>query len=496
MATNSFDIVVLGGELSGLIAATLSAERGYRVALVRGETAPASYELGEFKLPVEPFALIGVDAPLIGRAIDELHFTHTLRRKLRRHSPAFQLVTRDARVDVGGDDDELARELARELDTDALSSLPGEIAQLVSGLDPLLAAEGGLGGGGFRQRREHGRLLGQLADEAAALLERDQPPLIRALVAAPAAASCPLAGDQLSGQVGPLARLRTFDHWRRGTPRLAGDLAGLADLLIEKFASHGGEVLDERPTELTYGWGGKVTGVTTRSGDKLGANQVIAALSIDELGVLLGEKGLKKLGDTVHAFSPAGYRYTLNLVVDEAGIPEGMGQTVLCIGDVEAPLVGENFLRVQLDEPDDRARVVVTVSAICPTPDSSRTVEDELADLRVKIRQTLEVLMPFFSQHVRLAHSPHELAPAEGRDTGGVALGRAFAPRPIWRLDEPASGFVALPHQVGFKNLVMASPQVLPSLGLEGEFATGLSAARLAAQGAGKRKPPREVLAR
>jgi hypothetical protein len=103
--------------------------------------------------------------------------------------------------------------------------------------------------------------------------------------------------------------------------------------------------------------------------------------------------------------------------------------------------------------------------------------------------------MPFFSQHVLLVHSPHELAPAEGSAAGSQVINRAFAPRAIWRTTSDLGiGFVALPHQVGFKNMIMASPQVLPGLGLEGEFAAGLSAARLAAQGVGKRKPPREVL--
>jgi hypothetical protein len=494
LATHSFDIVVLGGELSGLIAATLSAERGYRVALVRGEVAPTSYELGEHVLPVEPFSLVGLDTPVVQRAVEELHFSHVLRRKAHQHAPSFQLVTPDARIDVDGDDDELARELARELagiDRSVVDDLPRESAAIVEGLDQLLPT-GGLDTGGFRQRREHNRQLAQLGERAAELIRGQASPLIRALLAAPAAATSPLAADQVSD----ISRLRTFDQWRRGTPRIEGDFAGLCDLLLDKFQNHGGEIIDDRPVEVTHGWGGKVTALVTRSGDKLGANQMIAALAIDELAVLLGEKGLKKISEHVDAFLPAGYRYTLNLVVDEAGIPEGMGRTVLCVRDVEAPLSGDNFLRIHVGDTDDRGRVVITASAICPAQHGSRTVEDELADLRVEVRQSLELVMPFFSQHVVLVHSPHELAPAEG-PAGAVtkqAMGRAFTPRPIWRVSNLGNSFVALPHQVGLKNLIMASPQVLPGLGLEGEFAAGLSAARVAAQGVGKRKPHREVL--
>lgn len=492
MATHAFDIVVLGGELSGLVAATLCASRGYRVALVGAKRRPDRYKCGAFSLPVEPFALVGLESPAVQRAVDELHFTHLLRRKIKAGGPGFQLVTPDARLDVVADDPALHRELERELGDGAAADLAARAAELARGLDAMLSGDDVIPPASSRRRREHARQLAAESQRASELLGA-APPLVRALLAAPAAATC----DLVPAEHNDLVRVRAFDAWRRGTPRIDGDLGGLREILLEKLQSHSGELIDDAPVELSYSWGGKVTGLELRSGDKLGTNQVIAAMPVDELAVLVGAKGMKKIGEPIDLFEPGGYRYTLNLVVDEAGIPEGMGRTVLCVGDLEAPLEGANFLRIQVGEPDDRARVVVSVAAICPAPQEHRTLEEEMADLRVGIREALEMVMPFFSQHLILAHSPHEASPPElraGGDKPSPPL-RALPPRPLWRAGAALEGLGVLPYQVGLKNLTMGSSQVVPTLGLEGEFLVGLGAANLATQGAGKRKPAREVLA-
>ncbi len=496
MPTSTFDIVVLGDELSGLIAATLCASRGYRVALLAGESTPTSYKHGEFNLPIEPFAMIGLDSPAVNRAIDELHFTHLLRRKLRPTRIPFQLVLPSARIDVQGDDVVLLRELDRELAAgDRGFDRTREASTVGRGLDAVFGGEATVPATSFRAKREQAKLCASLEADAAGLLDAETTTLMRALWCAPAAISTRLWPDEQTA----LASLRAFDLWRQGAPRLEGNLGGLRELLLEKFESHGGEISNARPVELTYSWG-KVTGVTTRGGDEFGASHLIAAMPVDELAVLVGRKGHKKLEGTLAEFEPAGYRYTLNIVVDESGVPEGMGETVIAISDPEKPLIGDNLLGIFVGEPDDRARVVVTVTATCPTPPDSSHLGAEFANLRVGLRESLESVMPFVGQHTLLVHSPHESLPAEGREAvKNGAIEKPIAPRPVWRRigQESTEPLGALPYQIGLKNLTMATEQVLPGYGLEGQFAIALSSARLATTGIGKPKTPKgEVLVR
>jgi hypothetical protein len=174
-------------------------------------------------------------------------------------------------------------------------------------------------------------------------------------------------------------------------------------------------------------------------------------------------------------------------VVDAIGVPEGMAPNVLAVADPSAPLEAGNAFSIHLGEADAHARVAVTLQSICPTPPAG-DVDAALANLRVVLRERLALVMPFFSEHVRIAHSPHEYAAPEGLGEE-VELARLAAPRPLWRFrSDTALGLAALPEHSGIKNLVLASSQVRPALGLEGDFATGVSAAALVCDALGKRR--------
>jgi hypothetical protein len=96
--------------------------------------------------------------------------------------------------------------------------------------------------------------------------------------------------------------------------------------------------------------------------------------------------------------------------------------------------------------------------------------------------------MPFVSDHVLLAHSPNEDVPAEGVE-GALELADVIAPPPLWTSTlESHMGLSAVPYDIGIKRLTVASSQVLPGLGLEGDFATGWSAAKIATAAAGKKR--------
>ena len=237
--------------------------------------------------------------------------------------------------------------------------------------------------------------------------------------------------------------------------------------------------------ELTVSWS-KVTGVVLRDREELGAEHVIAALPVDELAELL-PKPPKRLTQLVEQFSPAAYRYTLNLVVAESGIPEGIGATSLVIADPDEPLMGDNAVAIHVGEPDEEARVTVSLEATCPAPTNGGGLDDAFADLRVQLRQRLEEVMPFSSDHILVAHSPHEPADPEGT-SAKLELAAPAAPEPVWHTDaETLLGVAAAPYNVGLKRLTAASAQVMPGLGLEGEFEIGWCAALIACAGAKKR---------
>jgi phytoene dehydrogenase-like protein len=482
MPTNSYDLIVIGDDFAGVVAATICARRGMRVLIAESGERPASYKLGPYTLPVEPLAVVGMESPAVARVIDDLHFHHNLKRKLEAREPAFQFVAPDARIDVSRDEDLLARELGREVDHGPTWARLCDAASRISGLfDAPLAHDSTFPPTGFWERRETARTAGRLEDEADTWLSSLEGDVGRAMLMLPSVLGTRLTVDALGAE----AIARSFDQWRQGAPRIQGDWGGLREIFLEKFATLNGERRAITPTALSYRWG-RVTGLELDDGEELGAQYLVCATDAATFADLTGKKTPKQLRQSADALSVAGYHYTLNLVMDENGLPEGMASTVLLSADPASPLTGDNALGIYVGIPDDEARVVVSVQANCPLPEGS--LDDALAELRLRIHERLETVMPFFSDHVIVSHSPHEDVPPEGLD-GELDLANPVLPSRLWRSSLDANlGVSAVPYNIGFKNVSMASSQVLPGLGLEGSFAAGWSAATLACAASGKKK--------
>ncbi|MCE9574506.1 MAG: hypothetical protein K8W52_15265, partial [Deltaproteobacteria bacterium] len=363
-------------------------------------------------------------------------------------------------------------------------------AELSRGADPLLASQHAFPGVGFFEKREVAKLAAKVAADSATWWTETAAlsPIIAALLRLPGA----LGARAL--ETAPLGLARALDAWRHGAPGLRGDGDGLRELLVDKLKLASGELRTGRVAELVSGWG-KLSAVKLESGEELGAGQVIAALPVAELVPMLGKKPPKRVVELASELAVAGWRYTLNLVVDAAGVPEGMAPTVLATVDASAPPTGANAFAIHLGEPDDAGRVVVTLAAHLPAPDGADAVATPaaMAALRAALIRNLDAIMPFVSEHLVVAHSPHDGALPEvpgGRGGHEPPKHLPIPMRPLWRGPdlEDGGGVALAPYLTGIKNLTLASTQNLPHLGLEGELAAGWSAAKVACAYAGKKK--------
>lgn len=490
MPSNSYDLVVLGDDLAALVCATLCQRRGMRT-LMLGNERPARYTLGPHKLPVEPASWPSAPGAAGERVLKELHAELALRRKLREPKIAAQLVAPDLRIDLGGD--RLAGEIEREIGAAAPDWLArwdraAEVARL---FDPVLTGEHAFPGVGFFEKRELARLTEQAAEAAAAWwadAERD-----------PHAAQWRQLAEiaQRHPAPAPIAIARAVTAWRAGPAALRGDGDAIRELLTEKLTTAGGEVRAGKVTELVVSWG-KLTGLILQNGDEIGAGQVVSSRPPAELAELLGKKAPKRLSELAEAVTLVGYRYTLNIVLDEAGLPEHMAPTVAVIGAVSgssgpAP-IGDSAFSIHLGETDDGGRVVATIAAIlaCDGPLDDDRCAARCGELRAALWQRLGEVMPFFERHLVLAHSPFETTAPHvpgGRGSYDVPRNLPFAMAPIWRgqLAQTADTG-AQPYASGLKNLTLTGDQILPGLGVEGAVTAGWSAAKIACAIAGKKK--------
>ena len=482
MHTNSYDVIVLGDQTPGLIAATLCASRGLRVLVLESRIPQHVYRIGSYQLPIQPLPFAGYSSPVIRRVLDSLNLEHALKRQLDVQEQGFQLVGPDTRINVGGDDSELRREIERELGGPRASDYFLGASKVCKEFGGVLENGTQLFQAGFWDRRDVARVeakINGLADEWAQARPNDA--ISHPLLSLVAALTLPTAPAMLTSP----AIARCFGVWRDGVPRFPQDGETLRQLLLEKFGNHSGEVRQGAATGLQVRWN-RVTGVELDTGERLGAGHVLLASPISELARLFGSKPSRRLLRSCENIAPVAYRYTLNLVVDSGGIPPGMARTVLAIVDPDRPATNGNAFAVYRTAPDRDGRVTVTVTTTSRVPDKSESIQDVFGDLRVKLRQNLEMIMPFFAQHVLLAHSPYESTPAEGMEQDDF---EAIPPCPVWESQfESHFGVSGVPFATGVKQVTCASNQVLPGLGVEGDFYTAWVAAKQACAAVGKRR--------
>jgi phytoene dehydrogenase-like protein len=483
VSTSFYDVVVLGSDLGATVGGAVLAHRGFRV-LVAGVPAEERYAIGPYTLPRAPLAFVGTEAPTLKRIVGELNLVQLLRRRLEPNRPAFQLLLPDHRLDVG---DDLMRELARELPDsaagfEAAAARTGEVA---AALESILGQDLILPPDGFWDRRD--------ANRVAARLPEDDEDVLAAMPANDpmrAAFTLPARFGAAWDRVGPVATARLADLHRKGTFRLDGGREGLRGLLLDRLKTHAGEVRPELVPRAILSKRGKVTGVAFEGRSEIvGAGHVIAGAGADRVAEWVaadGDKVPKRLAEAA-TIKPVLWRYLLHLVAPLDALPDALGRLAFAVEDLEKPLVGANALMLHLADGYGQ-HAVLSVEALAEDPSP-----DALAKLRRAIRARLERLLPFVDRHLLLVHSPHDGIAPEGVDgeRSGLSTTAAMGPvpmEPVWGMDGPrALGFCGLPHASGVKHLLLASRQVMPGLGVEGELAAGWAAARIVLQTERKR---------
>ena len=474
VSADFYDVVVLGSDLAGTVAGAVLAHRGFRV-LVAGCSTEERYSVGPYMLPRAPLAFVGTESPALKRVVGELNLVQLLRRRLEPNRPAYQLLLPDNRIDVG---DDLGREVSRELPeaAAAIEGLAARLTEVSQSIESILNQDLILPPDGFWDRRDANRVGARLPDDDAQLeapLGAEHP--LRALDRLPAAFAADLA------EMGAVATARLADLHRRGTFRIDGGRQGLRTLLLDRLRTHSGEVRPELQPRAVEIKRGRVQAVVFEGGkqERIGCTHVLAGLGADRLAQLLeGEKPPKRLAEAA-AWKPAFHRYLLHLVAPLDALPDALGRLAFAVREPNGDLDNANALALHLADGYGQ-HAVLSVEAFARDPSPAG-----LKLLRARVREHLDALLPFVDRHLLLVHSPHDGLPPERE---GGAAPPAVPMDPVWSMPgERLLGVCGAPHATGIKHLLLASRQVLPGLGLEGELATGWGAARLVLQTERKR---------
>ncbi len=489
VARNYYDVIVIGTQLGPLLAAALLARRGFRVLVLAHDDLPWTYKWENHRLQQEPFMLAGADSPAIRRVLSELSLTQIFRRRTAPHEPFFQIVLPNHRIDFTGDSELFARELEREF-PDAHRAIDGFytiVDRCNQELDKLVGSDLNLPPETFFERRDLSRasvhnpfsrtrgpvpLFGDLPE--------DHP--FRVAVSG----QIRWASDLDVSDANPLQVVRLHASWAKGTMAIDGGLEGLKELVLDRISTHSGDVRHDLSADRIAVRRGRVAGVRMEGQDEVtGCNFVLMGVDAHHLSRLvdIGELG-RKFTTRLDQVNPAFMRYTLNLIVESAVVPEGMARNVVVISDPSAPLEEENLLRIEACGVPTNETRTLCVGALLPA--ERIEYQSYVEGMRERIINRLRWLVPFLDKHLIAVDSPHDGRKLQDVRSGEeVSVGQKWA-RNIGRMPtvcqvEPSGPLdvTGLSHRTGLKNLLLACRQVVPGLGIEGEFLTAWSAAHI-----------------
>jgi phytoene dehydrogenase-like protein len=480
-----YDVCVLGSQLGGVVAGALLARRGFRVLQVAIDDAGPGYLEGGYLLPWGPVLLPDPQQlPSADVVLVELGLATDLGRALEPGQPDLQVLLPRHRVDVTGDPGPLARELRREwpAEADRLLSAFSELFALFERAGLFLRAAPSLPPSGLGERfalrralRQAARAPGELTGPVATtppFRGLEDHPLVRGLLAAHR-----LLG-WLDGPPSPLSLVRLLGAALRGTHHLAGGHGALREVVRRRIAESRGEVHGgpgETVASALVLEGSRVAAVRLAgSPDAYVARAFVLAADGASLRRLLPPDAARsRVAALLGKVRPRRKLVTLNLVVKRAALPPGLGASAVFLPDPAGGGATERALHLHVEParrtgargaveavPDER---VVCASTFAPAAGGPEALAATAAALRAAAAEAL----PFFERHL-VAESFAALQAAE----------QASPHHPLYETDlDPVLGLSALPVRTPLKNAFLAGREVLPGLGVEGEFHAGIQAA-------------------
>ena len=479
-STQTFDVLVLGSQIAGAVAGALLARRGYRVLSIEHTPLASDYLEDDFRLPFGPTVLPQLrHLPSAQAIFEELGVGPEVARASRPLG-GLQILSERARLDLFPDEARRRVEMRRELGPD-----PGDIPKAIDALivreeqnAPYFAGQMGMPAEGILDRLRLRRAArGLRIGDATELVNPPDHPLARGLKELWRLSNNLVEQESLPepNVVDQPARaaMRPLAQWLRGLSRFSGGEAGLAALLQKRIETSGGTVLrgDGAVVEELLVERGRIAAVKLLdSQNHYRAHMVVAALDglalRELLPVTLRQRQLQAL-DAVRIRSQL---VTLNLVVRAAGLPPGLAEVAVGVpgGRTRSFLLQVSpaeRIRGVTDPPEKLITLAMQV-----TPQSLAAGAEGVRKLLHELRAGAEAFLPFLSRHVVLESSPQLSARSP------AASQRRLHPR--LEIARPRQlGVTGLGPRSVLKNVVLANQEVLPGLGLEGQFLAGLSAA-------------------
>ncbi len=477
-----YDVLVLGAELGGALAAALLAKRGLRVLWAEHAHLAPGYEHDGFLFTSPPYVVPPFRMwPMVESCFTELGLTTGFQRALKPAGP-WQVILPRHRLDLPVEPPRRLAELQREFGTGG-SKVAETLATLTAmpeGSDPFFRFLDDFSPGSwlerFRLRRRAARVEGLTRPSP---LSADEP-----LDALLTGAVSLLVQQEPAGS---LAVTRVLAQLLKTPMRLPGGREGLRETLGRRFTELGGTLLPQeglagRAVEGIDFEGSQVKLQVRGAEAVYRAQWLVAAMDPPLLAGLLPEEGPgKKVAEHLGGLVPKRLVLTVHWVLPEKVLPRGMGDLVLVDGGQTGPV----WIQVHSTRPagargDEESLRTVSASALVGAGVRDAG-ESGLRLPAAGVERALEALMPF-SVAQRLTRSV-PLVDGPGAPAGA-------GPQIVYEaVDGTPTGIEGLGIRTPAKHVLFAGREAVLGVGLEGELLAAARAAAVVHEHVRKRDP-------
>jgi len=479
-----FDVIVIGSDLSSLIAALLASRYGRKVLLLAESGLDDGLARSGYTFNVDPFPWSGFGVgQVFSRLLSEVNIPLPETSRVSPLNPALQVILPGHRIDFFIDRDATVRDLVREypdeqslihslyqavvtagetLDRTVRDTLESRDRSIADILKSCLDTPFFLGGiWRFEQRlRSAGKRasLGAVFDSELTLLS-----------------------NLHVNHAKPLSSAYLLSLPWRGLYYHFGGKHLLLGQLRRRFEDLRGETMTDAAVEAVRA--ANRIEVDVRVGDKtirpMGQRLVISAKA-PALGKLLSsERKLSRLARRLRRVETLGYPFTLHLGVDNRGLPERMGEHVIHApgpeGNAPAPLGSFLYLESSVSEDADaapRGRRTLALTALLPRS-PVQLADNELEIAADGMMRSLEGFLPFLRENIDFMDLAFSM---------DVSRRYQQVLNPRYRFPgHRLPGLMTLPIRTPLANVLLTGGINFASLGFEGEVLSGMKAGFLAA---------------
>ena len=472
-----YDTLIIGRDLSSLIAAVTSVRQGWKTVLImEGDTEMAHRE-GGYLFLFDPRPLSGLaDQQMVSRFFHNPSCPIVDEPLTSPMNPAFQVILPGHRVELFPNQQQRTDDLIREFpeqksEIDRFYEAVAKAGSLIERRIEEDAAGGPLGGKMFLRRLA--RLPAELVARSSLVLPGDGKAIaFRRIIQAQLKflSHLTMDDDHL-----PLSAAYLLSLPSRGLFYPYGGMNAWMSRLRNAFTDHGG-ILCEGCSVIRIGTKPEVIVDLEMAGSSstLRGRMLIVSAQWEKRDLLLPVR--KKFFRRFRRFDSirsSGYPFYLHMGVRTEGLPEKMAMYAVVVRDGDDDVTDRDLVFLETSLPGETERAPEGRRAITATvylADSPLRLSDQdLKEAAMNIIDSLEGFLPFLRENIDYLHVDKS-----------IAISRRYqemANRKYRTLKRPFWGMTTLSPGTRIPNVLMTGAILRAGLGFEGEIIAGIDAA-------------------